>query len=243
MAIGSLIAVFLAIAIGCVAQAVTGIGLGLVSSAILIMVIGREDTVVLLSLMSLPSLVAVLWKNRQGILWTPALVMTLPAIAMIPVLQIILSSVDDAPLALLAGVLVVVSLIMLQRGLRARSLSGLIGASAAGFLSSVMHMVGGIGSPAVALYSLNAGWDPLHSRGTLQVYFTSLCLVSAVSIGWPHGDGSLFITAIAAMIIGTVAGMVLASRVSEKSALIATKALAALGGVLLIGYGAIGIAS
>lgn len=235
----TLIAVFIAIAVGCVAQAVTGIGLGLVSSAVLIVVIGREPTVALLSLMSLPSLFAVLWKNRSGVLWGPALAMTIPAMVAVPILKIALASVDDAPLAIVAGALVIISVLLLHRGVRVVAFAGLGGAVVTGIVSSAMHMVGGTGSPAVALYSMNADWDAVRSRGTLQVYFASLCVVTAVSIGLPSGAGSVLGTALAAMVVGTVAGVVLATRVSERLALQLTKALAAFGGALLIAYGGI----
>jgi len=97
-----------------------------------------------------------------------------------------------------------------------------------------MNVIGGLSGPAVAMYGVNADWDPDRMRGTFQLYFLALNLVAVVALG-PLRIGApravLFASAIA---IGFGVGHVLARRLSAAVVRRLVLAFAAAGGVAAI---------
>ncbi|MDP9071539.1 MAG: sulfite exporter TauE/SafE family protein, partial [Actinomycetota bacterium] len=99
--------------------------------------------------------------------------------------------------------------------------------------SGAMNVVAGIGGPAAALYALNAGWPPEATRATLQAYFLALNVVALASLGLP----SLGLGQAVGLVVGWLAGTVLARRLPQQAAMGATLALAGGGGAIAVARG------
>ena len=97
-----------------------------------------------------------------------------------------------------------------------------------------MNVIGGLSGPAVAMYGVNADWDPDRMRGTFQLYFLALNLVAVIALG-PLRIGAaravLFAVAIA---IGFGIGHLLGRRLSADIVRRLVLAFAAAGGVAAI---------
>jgi hypothetical protein len=98
-----------------------------------------------------------------------------------------------------------------------------------------MNVVGSIGGPALALYSVNADWPPERARPTLQVIFLTTNLVAMASLGLPGAHaGVRWPLLLAALALGWAAGLGLHRVVPGGAARGATLAVAALGGAVAV---------
>lgn len=177
--------------------------------------------------------VALLVRTHRSVLARDGALLLVPAVAATPLLAWGSRRVDGRVLTLVAGVLTVASAAALLAGLRwARGHSPVAGV-AAGVTSAAMNVIGSIGGPALALYTVNAGWPPERARPTLQVIFLVSNLVAIVSLGLPTFDAAWWGFGIA-LVAGLVVGLALARRVPEHAARIATLGVAAAGGVVAI---------
>ncbi|MGB7818234.1 MAG: hypothetical protein WBL35_05780, partial [Ornithinibacter sp.] len=109
-------------------------------------------------------------------------------------------------------------------------LAGLPGTAATGFSSATLNVVGGVGGPPIGLYAANADWAPHHTRATLQTFFlaqnvVTVAVVGLVMPGWKE---------VAALAVGTAAGMLLAPRLPARVARAGVLGVSVVGGVALI---------
>ena len=86
-------------------------------------------------------------------------------------------------LSIAAGCITLLSVAALASGLRVRQLRGRGGAVIAGCVSATMNVIGGLSGPAVAMYGVNADWEPDRMRGTFQLYFLALNVVAVIALG------------------------------------------------------------
>jgi hypothetical protein len=110
---------------------------------------------------------------------------------------------------------------------------GAAGAVVAGFVSAAMNVIAAIGGPAVALYAVNAGWEPARARSTLQFYFFFLGVVGLLSLGLPSPSLVLAVGMVG-LVAGWVAGTALAPRVPDRVVRLAVLGVASAGGVVAI---------
>lgn len=223
-----------AVAAGAVAQSVSGIGFVLVCGPALVGVLGASDGVALSLLLNLLLNAAVLVREWAQVRWRDALLLFVPAALTTPLWARLLHGLDRGTEARAAGVVVLVGVLLLVCGLRARRLAGPAGALLGGAVSSAMNVAAAASGPAVALFATNAGWGHRDTRATLQAYFLALNLVAIATLGLPSVSASAGLTAAAGLAAGTAGGAVLAPRVRARQARAATLALAALGAVVLL---------
>jgi uncharacterized membrane protein YfcA len=110
----------------------------------------------------------------------------------------------------------------------------------AGLASATMNVLASAGGPAVAVYATGAGWDPARLRATLQAYVLALNVVTLLTLGAPDWSLPQAGVLVGCLLIGSVGGAVLASRVSTELARRVTLALAAAGGLAVMVAAALG---
>ena len=211
----------------------TGLGFSLVSAPILIAVLGPREGVRTALVLSTVLNVALLARTHRHVLVREGALLLVPAVAATPLLAWASRRIDGRVLTIVAGVLTVVSAALLLSGLRWRRGRTPLSGVAAGVVSAAMNVVGSIGGPALALYSVNASWPPERARPTLQVIVLTSNVVAMTSLGLPTFDRSWWLL-LGAIALGWVVGLRVARSVPEGSARVATLGVAALGGLVAV---------
>lgn len=219
-----------AVGAGALAQMVTGIGFSLVSAPVLIAVLGPRHGVREALVLSTLVNTAILARDHRRVMVGRGLSLLIPAMVVTPFVAWGSRHVDGRVLAASAGVLTVVSAAAIGAGLRFHRATGRAGAVVAGALSGTMNVIGSIGGPALALYSLNAGWPPDRTRPTLQACFLLTNLVALASLGVVGLPAAL----VAGLAAGGLAGLLLAHRVPDHAARAATLLVAGAGGLAAV---------
>ncbi len=158
----------------------------------------------------------------------------MPAVVITPFIVSIVHRTNTSTLSIAAGCMTLLSVAALASGLRVRQLRGRGGAIAAGFVSATMNVIGGLSGPAVAMYGVNADWDPDRMRGTFQLYFLALNLVAVVALGPLRIGAPRALVLAAAIAVGFGIGHLLARRLSADVVRRLVLAFAAAGGVAAI---------
>ena len=198
---------------------------------ILIAVLGAREGVRTALVLSTLLNVALLARTHRDVLLARGALLLVPAVGATPFLAWGAERIDATVLTVVAGVLTVLSAAALWSGLRWARGASSAWAVVAGVVSAAMNVVGSIGGPALALYSVNAGWPPARARSTLQVIFLASNVVALVSLGLPASrDGGRWAGLFGALVVGWVVGLRLHRRVPEAGARVATLLVAAVGG-------------
>ena len=220
----------LAVAAGAGAQAITGLGFALVCAPFLIALTDAREGVRTAIFLGLFINIAMLIREHHHVMVREGSLLAVPALAATPLLAWALARDDTEVLAIVAGVLTLVSVAALYVGLRLAIARGMAGAIVAGFVSAAMNVIAAIGGPAAAVYAVNAGWEPARSRSTLQFYFFFLGVVGLLSLGLPSPSPVLGV----GLVVGWLAGTMAAPRLSDRVVRTAILAVAAAGGIVAI---------
>ena len=214
----------------------TGLGFSLVCAPVLIAVLGAREGVRTALVLSTFLNVALLVRTHRDVLVDKGALLLVPAVGATPFLAWGADRIDATVLTVVAGVATVVSAAALLSGLRWARGAAPGWAVIAGVVSAAMNVVGSIGGPALALYSVNAGWPPARARSTLQVIFLASNVVALVSLGLPSSrDGGRWAALAAALVVGWIVGLRLHKVVPEAGARVATLVVAACGGAVAVG--------
>jgi uncharacterized membrane protein YfcA len=218
------------VALGGLAQSVTGLGFALVAAPALIAVLGPRQGVGVVVLLGTLASVLPLISHVRRVRVRDTATLLVPTLLATPVVASLLRGIETATVAVAAGVAVLIGVVALWRGFTWDRLVSIPGAIATGITSAALSVIGGVGGPPVGLYAANAGWDPPEARATLQAFFLvqGIATVAVVGLTWPDA------WMVAALVIGTLAGMWVAPRVPERAARLAVLVVAAFGGVALI---------
>jgi uncharacterized protein len=222
-------AALVAVAIGAGAQAITGFGFSLVCVPLLTVVLGGGDGVRLANALAIGVNLLLLglgWRQAEV---RRALALLGPAVVVIPLAAVLAAHASPGALSVGAGVLVLVAVGVLAVGFRARRLTGWAGLVLAGALSGAMNVLGGVGGPAVASYTTNAGWTAERLRPTLAAYFLGINVVSVLARGVPPVSAGFLVASSAAGAGGFAVGSRVARRANARTVERATLALAAAG--------------
>lgn len=176
----------LAVGAGAIAQWVSGIGFSLVCAPILISTLGPREGVRVALVLSSVLNVGLVIGRRKDVLVREGALLLVPAVAVTPLIAAVSRQVDGRWLAAAAGALTVVSAIALLVGVRWQRGRHPVGAVVAGALSGTMNVIGSIGGPALALFTVNADWPQHRMRPTLQVIFLVSNLVAIAALGLPR---------------------------------------------------------
>lgn len=232
--------VLLAVALGTLAQSVSGIGFSLVCGPLLVAALGAADGVRLAVLLSIALNVVLLVRLRRDVELRPALLLLVPSALVTPLWAVLARRLPERPAAALAGGVVLVGVALLASGVRWHAARGPVGAVGAGVLGALSNVLASVAGPVVALWAANADWPQRAQRASLQAYFLGLNCVALPSLGLPDVGGGLVLGCLAALGAGALLGVPLARRVGETAARRTTLALAAAGGLAVVGRAALG---
>lgn len=216
-----------AVAVGACAQWTAGFGFALICGPLLIATLGQTAGLQLILTLSTLISVAMLAGSVRDLKWRDAVLLAAPGVVLTPVLVAALRGVDKGTLTLAAGLLTLAATAVLARGVRVARLRGTGGAAAAGVVSAAMNVVGGLSGPLAALYAVNAGWRHESIRPTLQVFGILLNISALLSLGGVNIDWRAGV----ALMVGGLAGAVLARRLSSEASRRLVLTIAALGGL------------
>jgi uncharacterized protein len=222
----------LAVGVGAAAQSVSGIGFALVGGPLLFTVFGAREGVRVAVVLSMLVNISVLAREYRAVMWRRVLPVLVTALLATPVLVHVLSDAHPRALRAAAGAVIVLGAALVAAG-RTRD-TGLAGGIVAGLASATMNVLASAGGPAVAVYATGAAWDSSRLRATLQAYFLALNIVTVLTLGGPHWSLGQAVVLVGCLGVGTVAGGLLAARVSPDLARRVTLGLAAAGGVAVV---------
>jgi hypothetical protein len=218
------------VAAGGLAQSVTGLGFALVAAPGLIALLGPSRGVAVVVLLGTLASVLPLLGQWRAVRVRDGGTLLIPTLLATPVVGMLVAGADTAALAVAAGVAVLIGVVALWRGLRWARLVSVPGAIGTGITSAALNVIGGVGGPPVGLYAANAGWPADEARATLQAFFLiqGVVTVAVIGVAWPSP------AMLAALVVGTLAGMWIAPRLPAEQARVAVLAVAAFGGVGLV---------
>ena len=220
----------LGVAAGATAQAVTGFGFALVAAPALVAALGPTQGVSVVCILGVLASLLPYAREARHTDWRAVALWWAPTLAVTLLLGAALAGLDARLLSALSGAAVILAVVLLARGRTSVRLAGRRGAVLAGAVSGAMNLVGGVGGPPVALYASNAGWPIERVRPTLMAFFAVQNVVTVAVIGWVWPGPALVV----ALVIGSVLGVAVASRLDAAAVRIAVLAVAAAGGAALI---------
>lgn len=118
----------------------------------------------------------------------------------------------------------------LGSGLRWHAARGRLGVVVACVTSAAMNLLGGVGGPAAGIYSANAGWPAAQIRAALQAYLLGLNLMTLSLIGFV----AVPLVFVAALVVGSIAGILAAGSIPDATVRAASLVLAAAGGAAVL---------
>lgn len=218
------------IMVGAFVQAATGMGFSLVAAPLLILYLGPRDGVAAVVLLAALSSVLPLARDGKHANLGAVVRLLIPTLVCTPLIAWALADVDTRWLALVAGGGVILAVVILASGVRWGWLKHPLGAISTGATSALLNVVGGVGGPPIGIYAANAGLSPVTTRATMHSFFIVQNVVTALVLGivWPNGWQLL------ALGVGTVAGVVLAPRVSAPVLRLVVLGISLVGGVSLV---------
>lgn len=221
--------VVVSIAAGAIAQSVTGAGFSLVAAPALLAYLGPGEGVSVVVILAALSSVLPLCTSYSSVRYKDAGILLIPIVCATPVIALVVAGFDTQLVAAAAGVCVVIGVILLARGASWSWFTGLPGAIAAGVSAAVLNVVGGVGGPPLGMFAANAGWDSAQSRATLQFVLLVQNIVTAIVVGIVAPPWWMVLT----LVVGTLLGSLVATRMSAKAARNALLVVAGVGGLAL----------
>jgi len=234
--------VLLVVAVGAVCQVLSGVGFALVTSPLLVLALGHDRGVRTVLALSIVLNAVVLLRSFRHVRPAEALRLLVPAALLVVPAALLLDAVLPAALAVVAGAVILLATALVARGRALPFLDGARGAVLAGALSGVFTVLAGAGGPPVALFAAQRRWSPVVTSATLQAFALPLNLLTLLVLGPSPDDLSGLGWALAGLVIGTAAAMLVAPRVSAGAVRRVTLAVAALGGAALVVGGIAGAA-
>jgi uncharacterized protein len=230
-------AALVAVAAGAGAQAVTGIGFSLVCAPLLTVALGGGDGVRLANVLAIGVSLLIVGRERRAADTRQVVMLLVPASLAALATAWVIRDANPRVLAVAAGCLVLLTVVVLASGLAVQRLAGRLGAVLAGAVSGAMNVAGGVGGPAVAGYALNARWSPAQTRATLGAYFLGINIVSVASRGVPELSAWFAVGGAVTVLAGFSAGVLLARRLDQRAVRSWTLVLAGLGAAAAIVQG------
>lgn len=223
-----------AVAVGAVAQAATGFGFSLIAAAFLVAAHEVPLGVQLNLVLSMAVNVGVLARTVRHADLRIAARLSGPAVVTSVSLGALIRATPGGPWTLVAGVVCLVAVVLVARGLGPELLRARGAVPVVGAVSGAMNVAAGIAGPPVVLLAIGARWSAAASVATMQVFFIVLNVAALATLGLP---GRLPAEVVAAAAVGLVAGLALAPRLPPAAVRRATLLLAATGSLLAIGRG------
>lgn len=220
-----------AVLVGAAIQRVTGLGFALISAPLLVIVLGPYDGVSLANTLAIGVsgvTLATSWRlvdTRRVITLAPAgLLGVLPGV-------LVARTVPDAPLRMLIGGLVLLGLTLTIGTPTVKVRPTTAVNLGTGLASGFMTAAAGIGGPALVLYATATAWEQASFAATAQICFASQAALALGLKGVPSLASYQWALFVLAVILGLLAGGVLALRFPPAAARRLAIGLALLGAV------------
>lgn len=234
----------LAVFVGAATQRLTGLGFALVAAPMLVLVAGPYQGVLLSNALSLVTNVVLAVVLRRDIDVRRAVLLALPALALVPVGAWVATRMSPAVLSVTIGGLVVAALLAVvgAPGLRVRAGRG--AAISAGAASGFMNVTAGVGGPALSLYAIATRWHGAGFVASAQLYFALLNTGSLIAKGGlPQLGAAALIACAGALVIGALSGHLLAPHVAPARVRQAIIVLAFAGAAATVVRGVVGLSA
>ncbi len=235
----TIVAIVVSVLGGAAVTRLTGLGFALVASPLLILVLGPFQGVLLCNMLSLLASAGMLASHWRDVAWRRALLLLAPAPLLIPAGAQLVHRLPQAPLSVLIGSLLLVAVALVARGRSWRVLAGTPGAFLAGGASAALNVLAGVGGPALALYGVSQRWTGRAFLATVPVCSLAMNALSLATKGLPAMTGGELALVVSALVVGSVAGELLARRVSSRHAQPLLLSLAAVGAIAAVVKGAL----
>ena len=219
-----------AIAGGALIQAATGMGFSLVAAPLLLLALGPREGVGAVVVLAALSSVLPLARNFRFVQSGAVARLLIPALVCTPLLAWALRDLPTEWLAVGAGIGVIAAVVILASGVRWTWLRHPLGAVSTGVTSALLNVVGGVGGPPIGIYAANAGWTPVVSRANMHAFFLTQNIVTALVLGIVLPS----IWQLAALMAGTVGGLLLSGRMSARLLRTIVLTISLVGGVSLV---------
>jgi len=160
-------------------QGLSGFGFSLFIVPFLALLIGPKDTVLLANFLSVFSTGLQSRTLRASVDRRTALVLMAGSMIGMPIGLAVLLAVDATVLQIAIAVMVILSTVLIMRGLRVHA-AGTFGDLASGITSGVLNTSTSMSGPPVVLYLQGKGLDPLTFRATTAAFFFVTSSVAVV---------------------------------------------------------------
>ncbi|UVI35460.1 TSUP family transporter [Brevibacterium spongiae] len=241
--------ILFAVFLGALSQRVTGMGFGLVSGPFLVLLLDPFSGIILVNICGIVASFSVFARTFAEVEWPSFRHLALGAVIGTIPGALIASALPTAPLQILIGLLIIVSLISsLTLGRLGRRIPANLGTRmGTGILSGAMSAAAGAGGPAVSAYAVLTNWEQRSFAATLQPFLvvgTASAVVAKVIVHggvWPDLTMGTWIGLGLVLVAGLVGGDVLSRRVDTSIARIGMLVLAFGGGAAALVKGIVGL--
>lgn len=230
-------AVLVAVAVGAATQVVAGTGFALVCAPFLLLLLGHDLGVRTVLLLSVALNIVVLALTFRHVRLRDALLLLLPAAAVVIPAVALVDAIRGPVLTIAAGIVIVVATMLVVRGRGLKAIAGARGVVLVGAASGVFTVVAAVSGPPVTLLAIERGWPPDTTRATMQAFHLPLNIVALIVLGPVSATTGEMWWAVGGCVLGAAAGALAARRVPARAVRSAMLFLAAAGGVWLVGSG------
>ena len=217
--------------LGASVQWVTGMGFALVAVPALVLLLGPGDGVALANCAAGVICLVGLTSAWERVRLKAMVPLILAAACTVPLGTWVSNRLPEPILLVSMGALVIVAVLLMLRGARVHSLTGLRGALGAGAAGGFMNAAAGLGGTPVSLYAVNAGWTIREFVPNGLFFGLIVNIFSVATNRLPHLTQGNWIAAATGLVLGALIGRALSGRVPERHARRLVLLLALTGGI------------
>ena len=216
------------------AQAISGFGMNLILAPVMQVVAPGPAAVRLVVGLSAILNSAVLLTARRFVLWLPALLLVMPALAATLLLGPVVSGGSSRVLGVVVAVTTLAAIAATALRRPPPGLTGRTGTLAAGVLSGALNVSSGVSGPPIAAYAAAQPWTPRQVVATAQAVFLPGNVAAFIVLGDRAFRADLGYAGLAGTMAGILAGARLRGHVPSNVVRAAVLAVAAVGAVIVL---------
>lgn len=243
-----LTAALIAVLVGSILQRVSGTGVGLVVAPVLSLLLGPATGVLVTNAATVCSGFMITVAVRRMVEWKHAAVLILTAIPGVVLGALLVRWVPAEWLQIGVGAVVLLALAITKFTHTAGQVNQRKAVVPAGLIGGFFNSTAGVAAPAMVVYSRITNWDQLRFAATMQPVFMSLGalsvgskLIAGVHFALPVPVFVAFGSLIVTIFVGITVGTWLSRRLDKAAAANLAMGLAAVGGVVVMVRGALGL--